>query len=310
MQGRKTSPRPPRAPPPPGRSAGRRRRPGRAPRRRAPEARTGLATSELPSDTNPGFSSSQTSGSAWGWHSTSMAGSSPGPAGGRPARRCRRRRRPRRGRTRRHPGWPSSRRRSRPPPPMPGARPVRSAKARVTGPTGWVQGPARAACLRSMPTASTTGSDQVRVRGSSRASEEALDQSSGQHPGRLAEHVEPGRHQVDGLGEHLGLGVADPQGLEDGVGGPGWRRCGGRSRPATAWRRRRRPPAARPAGPSRSSPGAAAPLASHTTIPSSCDPNDGPLDRRQASGTWASSRRMAASRAAVHSRGSCSAQVG
>jgi hypothetical protein len=52
------------------------------------------------------------------------------------------------------------------------------------------------------------------------------------------------------------------------------------------------------------------PPASHTTIPSSCDPNDSPLTADGPSGTSASSRGMASYRAAVHSRGSCSAQVG
>ena len=52
------------------------------------------------------------------------------------------------------------------------------------------------------------------------------------------------------------------------------------------------------------------PLASHTTIPSSCDPNDSPRTADGPSGTWRSSRAMVVCSAAVHRRGSCSAQPG
>ncbi len=63
-----------------------------------------------------------------------------------------------------------------------GDRPVASAKARVTRPTGWVPGASSGSIPGSMPTASRMGADHVRVRGSSRASEEALDQSTARTP--------------------------------------------------------------------------------------------------------------------------------
>ena len=65
---------------------------------------------------------------------------------------------------------------------VPGDSPVRSAKAGVTGPTGWVPGASSGSVAGSTPTASRTGADQVRVRGSSRAREEALDQSTASTP--------------------------------------------------------------------------------------------------------------------------------
>jgi hypothetical protein len=73
-----------------------------------------------------------------------------------------------------------------------GDRPVRSAKAGVTGPTAWVPGASWGSMAWSMPTASTTGSDQVRVRGSSRARDEALDQSTASTPAASRSTYDPG----------------------------------------------------------------------------------------------------------------------
>ena len=62
----------------------------------------------------------------------------------------------------------------------------------MTGPTGWVPGASSGSIAGSMPTASTTGADQARVRGSSRASEEALDQSTASTPAASRSTYDPG----------------------------------------------------------------------------------------------------------------------
>src|SRR5919198_457302 len=75
---------------------------------------------------------------------------------------------------------------------VPGDSPVASANAAVTGPTGWVPAASSGSIAASMPAASRTGADQARVRGSSRASEEALDQSTASAPADSRSTYEPG----------------------------------------------------------------------------------------------------------------------
>src|SRR6476620_3685616 len=124
----------------------------------------------LPPETNPGFSSSQTSGSACGWHSTSMVGSSRGsalaahtgsavpttsqtsPGENTPA--------------------PSVAAISSPQPTtttVDGSSPLASANDVVSVPTGRVPGPRSGSIAASISVASSAALDHDLVRGSSNA---------------------------------------------------------------------------------------------------------------------------------------------
>src|SRR5262245_31598259 len=169
----------------------------------------------LPPETNPGFSSSHPPGSACGWHSTSIVGSSLGrphaahtgsavpatshtsPSVCTPA--------------------PSVAAISSPHPTtttVSGDSPVASAKAGSTFPTGWVLGTSSGSRPSSRPVWSSTGRDQVRDRGSSRASEDAFEKSTASTPAARLRTYDPG-----GPREDLRLRLPDPERLERGVGG-------------------------------------------------------------------------------------------
>src|SRR5207253_10251085 len=130
----------------------------------------------FPPDTNPGFSSSQQSGSPCGWHSTSIVGSTRGmsetaqtgsavpttshtsPGANTPAPRV---------------AAISS--------PQPtttvvlGDKPVASANELVTVPTAWVPGASSGSIRGSIPAAERTAWDHLRLRGSRSAKEEAFE---------------------------------------------------------------------------------------------------------------------------------------
>src|SRR5512132_431484 len=130
----------------------------------------------LPPETNPGFSSSQTSGSAWGWHSTSIVGSSRGsalaahtgsavpttsqtsPGANTPAPRVAAISSP-------HPTATT----------VEGSSPVASANAGVIPATAAVPSTTGGNRSGSTSTASRTSLDHSRVRGSSKARDEAFE---------------------------------------------------------------------------------------------------------------------------------------
>ncbi len=130
----------------------------------------------LPPETKPGFSSSHASGSACGWHSTSIVGSSRGSADAAHTGSAV----PTTSQT--SPGEktpaPSVAAISSPHPTatcVVGARPVASANAAVIVPTDCVPAASSGSMERSIPVASRTGSDHVRERGSSKASDDAFE---------------------------------------------------------------------------------------------------------------------------------------
>src|SRR6185436_11366602 len=127
----------------------------------------------LPPETNPGFSSSQTSGSAWGWHSTSIVGSSRGSALAAQTGSAV----PTTSQT--SPGAytpaPSVAAISSPHPiatTVEGSSLLASANAAVTDPTACGPAPSSGSIAASIPVAVSASSDHVRVRGSSSASDD------------------------------------------------------------------------------------------------------------------------------------------
>src|SRR5918994_3686579 len=184
MQGRKTSPSDPGAI----RSASRHSRSYASP---PPAASTSRSTApswsrnqrRFPPETNPGFSISHDSGSAWGWHSTSIVGS----AWGSPEAAHTGSAVPTTSHT--SPGAytpaPSVAAISSPQPTttvVDRSRPVAAANSGVTVPAGSVPGTTDTSSDSSSSAASSSSLDHERVRGSSRATEEAFEASTQSSP--------------------------------------------------------------------------------------------------------------------------------